>query len=68
MIKPELKQKEWVTLVEAHDMTGVPIVTLRSWRKRGLIETQQLEQGKRRSPVYVNVLSIPTFLRKRIIK
>lgn len=55
-------KEKWIKLKDASKIMGVSYLTARSYCKKGIIECKQAIK-KRRSPVYVNLLSIPTFLR-----
>lgn len=57
--------KDWVTIREAAQITGRHHMTIRNWIKKGLVEWKQMEVGRKRSPIYIFRLSIPTFLRER---
>lgn len=55
-------KEKWITLKQASKMMKVSYLTARTYCKKGILECRQA-LPKRRSPIYVNLLSIPTFLR-----
>ena len=63
MVKDHNKE-EWITVREAMKLTGKSYATIQNiWKNKGVFEWKQLQQGVKRSPIYINKLSIPTFLR-----
>jgi excisionase family DNA binding protein len=61
MTKDKLNKKEWLTMDEAVELTGKHYMTIYSWVKKGLIEYEQITK---RSPIMINRLSLPAYLRK----
>lgn len=57
------KTAEWVTVKEAAELCGVHEQTIRNWKDQGILEWRQTYPGRRRSPVYVKYLDLPTHLR-----
>ncbi len=58
-------EERYITLKEAMEVMGVSYPTAHSYCKKGIIECKQVYKGRRRSPVYVNYNSIPSFLRRK---
>lgn len=58
-------EEKYITLKEAAKIMGVSYLTARSYCKKGIIECKQVYKNTRRSPIFVNLLSIPTYLRRK---
>jgi len=52
-----------ITLKDAHKKYKIPVVTIRSWIKKGILQKTQLFQDTKRSTIYIEELEIPTFIR-----
>jgi hypothetical protein len=58
--------EQWITANEAVNLTGKDYGTIRNYCKRGLFECKRMINNGS-SPLYINLLSIPSFMRKNKI-
>lgn len=59
-----MRKEEWITIQETIEITGKHYETIRNWCQRDVIECKRAF-SKGSSPLMINKLSIPSFLRKK---
>ena len=56
-------EEKFITIKEAHKITGLSIATIRRYIKKGYFDTQRMDKDTR--PIFIDYYSIPTYLRER---